>query len=96
MSNIRLNPDELEEFAQRYGIEGGNVGDVLHKLDGLISDLGSVWEGGAQRAFEDQYGELRPSFLNMMTLLEDIQMQLTSTAHTLRDTDSDIASKIRG
>jgi len=96
MSNIRLNPDELEEFAQRYGVEGSNVGDVLQKLDALISDLGGVWEGGAQRAFEDQYGELRPSFLNMITLLEDVQKQLVSTAHTLRDTDSDIASKIRG
>lgn len=94
--NIRLNPEELEDFAKRYGIESSNVQTVLDKLDTLISQLGDAWEGGASQAFSDQYVELRPSFVNMVNLLEDIQRQLASSADTLRQTDANIAGQIRG
>ncbi|AIF42589.1 MULTISPECIES: WXG100 family type VII secretion target [Virgibacillus] len=93
---IRLNPEELEDFARRYGIESGNVNAILKTLDDLIAQLGDAWEGGASQAFQDQYVELRPSFVNMVTLLEDIQRQLASSADTLRQTDANIAGQIRG
>jgi len=96
MSNIRLNPEELEEFAGRYKEESGQVGEMRNRLDTMIGQLSDAWEGGAAQAFVDQYIDLQPSFEKMEVLLEDISRQLESSAHALRDTDANIASQIRG
>lgn len=94
--NIRLNPEELEQFASRYNEESGQVGEMVNRLNGLIGQLQDAWEGGAAEAFASQYEELRPSFENMQVLLEDISRQLSSSANTLRETDANIANQIRG
>jgi len=94
--NIRLNPEELEAYAQRYNEESGQVNDMIIRLNDLIGQLHESWEGGASEAFQTQYEELRPSFENMQVLLEDIGRQLASSADTLRQTDASIASQIRG
>jgi len=96
MSTIRLNPDELEEFAARYRDESGQVHDMRGRLDGLIAQLTDAWEGGSAQAFIDQYEELKPSFERMELLLEEISQQLSSSANILRETDANIASQIRG
>ncbi|RKQ33911.1 WXG100 family type VII secretion target [Oceanobacillus halophilus] len=93
---IRLSPEELESIAKRYGVESGNVMNIIGNLDGLMETLHQVWEGNAKEAFHGQYEELRPSFLRMVELLEDVNRQLASTAQTLRETDANIASQIRG
>jgi len=94
--NIRLNPDELEEYAVKYNDESANVEEMVGRLNGLIQQLEGVWEGGASEAFASQYAELEPSFNNMKLLLEDISRQLASSADTLRQADANIASQIRG
>lgn len=94
--NIRLNPEELENFSREYGSEASQVSDMLGRLDGLIGRLQDSWEGGASRAFADQYEDHKKSFIQMQQLLEDISRQLESSAHALRDADADIASQIRG
>lgn len=94
--NIRLNPEELEQYATRYNDESGQVGEMISRLNDLIGQLQDAWEGGASEAFITQYEELRPSFQNMQVLLEDISRQLASSADTLRQTDANIASQIRG
>lgn len=94
--NIRLNPEELESFAQQYQQESGQVNDQIGRLDGLIGNLQDAWEGGASAAFAERYEEHKKSFIQMQQLLEDISRQLQSSAHALRDADADIASQIRG
>lgn len=94
--NIRLNPEELEQFATRYNDESSQVGEMITRLNDLIGQLQDAWEGGSAEAFATQYEELRPSFENMQVLLEDISRQLASSADTLRETDANIASQIRG
>lgn len=93
---IRLSPEELRDVARRYGIESGNISTVLGNLDGLRDHLNQVWEGNSKEAFIGQYEELRLSFVRMVELLEEVNLQLTSTAQTLEDTDTQIASQIRG
>jgi WXG100 family type VII secretion target len=55
-----------------------------------------MWEGESSRAFSEQYQTLRPSFIQMQQLLDDISAQLNSTAKALEDADQQIASQIRG
>ncbi|MGE8081303.1 WXG100 family type VII secretion target [Peribacillus loiseleuriae] len=93
---IRVTPAELESMSNRYTSESNQVGDQITRLNTMISELESVWEGEASRAFSEQYDALKPSFVQMQNLLEDISRQLKSTARALADADHQIASQIRG
>ncbi|KLV26713.1 WXG100 family type VII secretion target [Niallia circulans] len=93
---IRVTPEELVGMANRYSSEGSQVGDQISRLDNMIQELESMWEGQSSRAFSEQYQSLRPSFVDMQQLLEEISSQLNSTAKALEDADAQIANQIRG
>ena len=93
---IRVTPEELEQRSSEYLIEGENIQEVIAKLDNLRNALESEWEGQASQAFISQYEELKPSFIRMKELVDDISSQLRQTAGILRDTDQEIAAQIRG
>ncbi|MGM8366791.1 WXG100 family type VII secretion target [Virgibacillus sp. W0181] len=93
---IRLSPQELRDVARRYGVESSNVSNIIGNLDGLRDHLNQIWEGNSKEAFIGQYEELRVSFVRMVELLEEVNMQLNTTAQTLEDTDTQIAGQIRG
>jgi WXG100 family type VII secretion target len=93
---IRVTPAELINMSNRYSSESSQVGEQVSRLDTMISELEGMWEGESSRAFSDQYQTLRPSFIQMQQLLDDIATQLTSTSRALEDADQQIASQIRG
>lgn len=93
---IRVTPAELVGMSTRYRSESSQVGDQINRLDNMIRELESVWEGESSRAFSDQYQSLKPSIIQMQQLLEDISTQLGNTARALEDADTQIASQIRG
>ncbi len=93
---IRVTPAELVDMSGRYSNESSQVGDQISRLNTMISQLEGMWEGEASRAFSQQYESLKPSFLQMQQLLEDISTQLNNTSRALEDADNQIASQIRG
>ncbi|MBH0162756.1 MULTISPECIES: WXG100 family type VII secretion target [Fictibacillus] len=93
---IRVTPAELVDMSGRYSNESSQVGEQVSRLNAMISQLEGMWEGEASRAFSQQYEALKPSFLQMQQLLEDISAQLNNTSKALEDADNQIASQIRG
>ncbi len=93
---IRVTPAELESMSTRYNSESSQVGEQIVRLNGMIKELEGAWEGEASRAFSEQYEALKPSFIQMQQLLEDIAVQLSHTGRALADADNQIASQIRG
>lgn len=93
---IRVTPAELVSMANRYSSESSQVGEQISRLDTMIRELEGMWEGESSRAFSEQYQSLRPSFVQMQQLLEDISVQLNNTARALEDADNQIAGQIRG
>lgn len=93
---IRVTPAELEAMAKRYVHEAGEVDLQIGRLDKMISELDTIWDGAASTAFAEQYARLQPEFVKMSELLRSIDRQLDSTAKALRDADQQIASQIRG
>ena len=93
---IRVTPEELVGMSNRYNGESSQVADQITRLDSMIRELEGAWEGEASRAFGEQYQSLRPSFVQMQQLLDDISVQLSKTARALEDADNQIASQIRG
>ena len=93
---IRVTPAELYEMSQQYSSESAAVNDQIGRLNGMIDFLRGAWEGASSEAFAAQYEELKPSFIKMGELLQDVSTQLHNAGKVLEDTDNQIASQIRG
>ena len=42
---IRVTPAELEAMSNRYGSESAQVEEQISRLDNMIQELQSMWEG---------------------------------------------------
>ena len=96
MGQIRITPDQMRNRAREYDREAQNVDNVIHKMDSLLNQLESEWEGEAARAYSARFQELRPSFENARELITEIANALRQTATNLEDVDRQIASGFRG
>ena len=94
-NQIRITPDQMRTRAKEYRTEAGNMGATIKKLDSLLNQLRSEWEGDASEAFATRYSELRPGFVKAEELIEDIASALDATAKTVQQTDEEIARKYR-
>lgn len=92
-NQIRMTPDSMRERAAEYQRQSDIVGDVIDRMDALLSQLREEWEGAASEAYEAKYGELRPGFVSMRELIAEICIALNKTAEAVERTDSEIASK---
>ncbi|KIL49077.1 MULTISPECIES: WXG100 family type VII secretion target [Jeotgalibacillus] len=93
--NIRVTPAELEAIASQYLQESGMATEQVTRLDNMIDNLISIWEGQASQAFAEQFEELRPSYVRMSQLLEEISRQLRSASNALQEADQNVAGQIR-
>ena len=89
---IRITPEQMRSRAVEYDHEGDNVGEVIRKMDGLLSDLQGEWEGAAAQAYANRFAQLRPSFVQAQELIREIANALRNTATTLEQTDQAIAA----
>lgn len=93
---IRVTPAELDAMASRYNHESGEVASQIGRLDGMIGELQSMWEGSSSAAFAEQYERLKPHFNEMRELLSEVGIQLSRAGQALQDADQQVASQIRG
>ena len=56
------------------------MGNVISRMDSLLSALQSEWEGEASNAYASRFQELRPGFVRAQELITEIAQSLDSTA----------------
>ncbi len=96
MANIRIDPDTMDARANEYRAEAEQVGQVIAKMDGLLNQLQSEWEGEASRAYYDRFmSDLRPNFVRAQDLINEIAVALNQTAQLMREQDASIAAGFR-
>lgn len=95
MGQIRMTPDMMRGRAGEYRTEAGIVGEVISKMDSLLSALQSEWEGAASEAYAGKFAELRPSFVAAQDLINEIGAALDKTAEIVENTDNDIAGQFK-
>ncbi len=91
---IRLEHEELYARAGEYSNESEEVNAMTGRLDSLMDNLMSEWEGKAAEAFVNQYEEIKPSIIKLEELLSDVSEQLKKIADTMQETDESIAGGI--
>lgn len=95
-NQIRITPDDMRGRANEYRTEADNVNGVISKMDTLLTALQSEWEGASSEAYAERYAELKPGFEKAEELIREIADALDATAQIIEETDSDIASQLRG
>ena len=93
---IRITPDQMRSRAGEYRQQQDQVGEVISRMDSLLSQLQGEWEGSASQAYAERFGELRPGFVKAQELIGEIAQALDATAQSLEETDASIAAQFRG
>ena len=92
---IRLTPEQMRSRASEVRVQGETFQDVINRMQNIINELQTEWEGSASRAFDEQFTRLKPSFNDMRRLIDDIGSQLDATANSIEQLDNDIADRFR-
>lgn len=92
---IRITPDQMRGRANEYRREAENVQGVIGRMDTLLNQLQSEWEGASSRAYAQRFSDLRPGFVRARELIDEIARALDATARTLEDTDAQLAATLR-
>lgn len=94
---IRITPDTMRERSGQFRTEASALGDVVSKLDSLLNQLQSEWEGEASRAFAESYNSTyRPNMVKAKEMVEEIAQALDSQARTIEEQDQMMAGAWRG
>ena len=95
-NQIRITPDQMRARAGQYRAEADTVNGVISKMDSLLQQLQSEWEGASSESYAARYQELKPGFMKAEELIREIAAALESTARIVEETDIDIANQFRG
>ena len=95
-NQIRITPDQMRERANQYRVEADTVNGVISKMDALLQQLQSEWEGAASESYAAGYQEVKPGFMKAEELIREIAAALDSTAKIVEETDVNIANQFRG
>ena len=68
-NQIRMTPDVMRQRANEYRTQGEAVNEVISKMDQLLGQLQSEWEGNASEAYAARYQELKPGFQKASELI---------------------------
>lgn len=90
---IRITPDQMRERASQYRAEADTVNGVISKMDSLLEQLRSEWEGASSESYAARYEELKPGFMKAEQLIREIASALDSTAKIVEETDTEIANQ---
>ncbi len=94
---IKISPDTMRSRANEYRQQGNAVGDVITRMDSLLSQLQQEWEGEASTSYADRYNnDLRKSFVAAQELIEEIATALDQTATALEEQDAQIGAMFKG
>ena len=92
---IRLTPEQMRQRSGEVRNQGEVFQDVINRMQSIINELQTEWEGQASRAFAEQFDRLKPSFNEMRSLIDDIGTQLDATASAVEQLDQEIAGRFR-
>lgn len=92
-NQIRITPDQMRERANQYRNEAEVVNGVIGKMDSLLQQLQSEWEGASSESYAARYQELKPGFMKAEELIREIASSLDATAKIVEETDINIANQ---
>lgn len=98
MANLNVSYQDLENAAKKLNNEKEQIRGQLDSLQNYIANLvssGFVTDSASVK-FDQTYREYTKGAKDTIDALEGLAQYLTTTAQTLRDTDEQLGSALRG
>ena len=88
-----MTPEQMNSRASSVRGQRDAFEDLISKMQNIINELLTEWEGAASESYAQQFNDLQPSFIKMNELLDDLATQLDGTAEAVKSLDQEIASR---
>lgn len=92
---IKMTPEMMRQRAAEYTTQSENLDGIITKMDGLLKQLQSEWEGNAAEGFAIKFSELRPGFIKARDLINDIATELKNSANKFEQVDNEAGNSWR-
>ena len=94
---ISITPEQMQARIGEVNRAEQDFTDVFQRMQGMVTNLQTEWQGEASRGFAEQFDRLKTqSFEPMKQLLQDLQKQMQETLRVIQDLDQQMAGKFRG
>lgn len=93
---IKMSPEEVRESAKQYRQQAEVVNGVITKMDTLLAQLQSQWEGSGSQSYAARYADLKPSFTRAEELINEIATALDGAANAIERGDMEAARQFGG
>ena len=93
---IKMTPEEVRESAKQYRQQAEVVDGVITKMDTLLAQLQSQWEGSGSQSYASRYAELKPSFTRAVELINEGATALYGAANSIERGDMEAARQFGG
>ena len=87
MAVISLTPEQLQEQARVYLSSKEQIEQAIQAVNKTNGEIAAQWKGQAFQAYLEQYNQLYVQVQKFEQLLESINHQLNSYAHTVAERD---------
>jgi len=93
---IKMTPEEVRESAKQYRQQAEVVDGVITKMDTLLAQLQSQWEGSGSQSYAARYADLKPSFTRAVELINEVATALDGAANAIERGDMEAARQFGG
>lgn len=93
---IKMTPEEVRESAKQYRQQAEVVDGVITKMDTLLAQLQSQWEGSGSQSYAARYADLKPSFTRAVELINEVASALDGAANAIERGDMEAARQFGG
>ena len=91
MAQIRMSPETMRTRSSEVKAQGTEFEGVINKMQSIINELQTEWEGKASAEFAAQFGDVKPYLIKMKELIDAIGEQLNDAATAYEDVDQNLS-----
>lgn len=90
---MQVTSENLNEKGGFFTEKSIEMDKILEELDDAKVEVMEMWKGSSSNSIIRQYEELRPMVDKFMDLTREIGEHLKNIAHTIEETDNQIANQ---
>jgi WXG100 family type VII secretion target len=95
MADIRITPESLRSKSSELKGLRGQHEEVMTRITSLVNGLSDQWSGEAQKAFQLNFNDMKPTFDKFVRILQGYAELMDKTAQEMQAADDEGARIIR-
>lgn len=85
MPQVYVDPDRLEEFANKLVAFSQELNVIYQVLDGKLKALGSTWRDQEYEKFVNNFNESRKTLRDLLSEIEAVHPKIRQDVATIRE-----------